>query len=814
MSPTAARELPPPPAAGGEAEKLLGRLLDFASFDFGCLFLEDDKGGVLRLEGSLEADGLPRDASGWAISGRSLAEGAGDGLDGDPDIGHRLCEMGLGFATWRLLDVAEGSRALVLMADAVYDRRAERNASDLDGPLREIALCLGSLLAARRERRRLNQLKALLDISRAVAETYDVSVLMEKTLTSINHSFGASLSHVLVFNEKEELKSVILEIGGRLEQLDVGMRDELISRSRQKGFQAMSHTLGEVSYARLLGSKSPLIGIPVRVEGRTLAVLKCKLAEYLSIDEIDTEFLKSLANQLAAGLKNIANHAQLQEMNSDLALLNRVAHNLNSMVSEGETLAYIGETCRELFNANTVFFGRMAEGFTTWERIAGTDAPEKIEGPGQTASMNGECVYLAGPELDRMGLAGAAVAARVGQDEETIGYLLVACSRDEDLELETASRILAPVAGYLYAALKRVGYYTLAFTEKAKLQAVFDAMPDAVMVVDGEGRFVTVNAQAERIFGLDGEAVAGMPVRDTLGLEELEDFVAAGDGPPDGEREMIVPVRPPRHTRAYLAGVSRPDGASLGKVAVLRDVTIEKQLENMKNEFLACVSHELNTPLTLVLASSETLCGNWDRMPEETKLELLGSIASGSARLNQLIKTILAITDEERGRSAGRMSRRDVGRLLAEAVETCRASDPEHRYVLELAGPCEARVDEARMKEALMCILDNARKFSGAGTTIRASVRSDGGEGRIEIADEGVGISPWHLGGIFEKFTQVDAGDTRRANGAGNGLYLAREIVRRHDGEIRVASEPGKGTRFEIVLPAGPGPSGKGLSDR
>jgi signal transduction histidine kinase len=199
-------------------------------------------------------------------------------------------------------------------------------------------------------------------------------------------------------------------------------------------------------------------------------------------------------------------------------------------------------------------------------------------------------------------------------------------------------------------------------------------------------------------------------------------------------------------------------------------------------------------------------------MGESVKLELLDSITVGADRLNSLIKDILALTDASSGIAFCTKSVVDAARIVGEALERCRLHDDSHDYVVDLNdGDYTCEVDEHRIRSALLYVLDNARKFSSPGTRIKVSLEGDEECVHVSVTDQGIGISQWHLANIFDKFTQVDCGDTRPAAGTGNGLYLAREIVRRHEGDIYVTSEPGVGSTFRITLPRSGVFNGKGL---
>ena len=802
----------PRDSTGEIANHFLQELSERIPFDLGCLFLENEKDGHLHVEALLTEDaafvtGKDRFTE-WRIS-RALAAGGSTTKESwsTTRMDEHLREIGLAVWNWHEVEVDDGMLALVLLADRDANQRGERLGADADRVVREMGCMLHSIPYSRREERRIRQLRALLEVSRAVAETYEISVLLEKTLESVNRSFDTNLSHVLVFDEEEELSSIVLEIGGKLETLDTSIRNRLARRVEERGMEPLSRLLRDVAGGKLPKGPNPVISMPITVEGRTAGVIKCSLQEYMRVDEIDMEFLLSLANQLAVGIKNIGNYVGLQEKSKDLEVLNYIVHRLNGMASFEEVMEFLGETCREFFSAHEVFFGHDERGCVAWEPVPPGCGTPLLMGPvpagHEEDGREGLCSSMTEDEKRTLGIAGEAVLIPVEQGEDRLGYLAMASAEGDKLDMPAVSRILNPLASYLYSALRRVEFYTEARMERAKLSAVFDAMRDAVIVVDEPGRYITVNREAERLFGIDKGEVSGMPLDGTLGVEELEEFIRGNvDGERVRQREILIPVEPPRYTRAHLTNVHNPDGEKVGKVAVLRDVTFEKRLENMKDDFLSCVSHELNTPLALIQLSAETLADNWPCLEHGIKVELLGGIGRDCRRLGEVVKDMLAVLSCSRDGIAMVKSREDLGRVTREVVEQSRSADVSHHYVLNLNGDdYTCLMDVAKMRRAIWYLLDNASKFSPHGTSVEVILKGDEDEVRLAVKDEGIGISQWHLSFIFDRFFQVDSSDSRQASGVGNGLFIAREIARRHGGDITVTSEPGEGSCFQVRIP-------------
>jgi len=259
-------------------------------------------------------------------------------------------------------------------------------------------------------------------------------------------------------------------------------------------------------------------------------------------------------------------------------------------------------------------------------------------------------------------------------------------------------------------------------------------------------------------------------------------------------------------TAEMTTGLVRTDEGVLFSV-FLHDVSERKQVERMKNEFVATVSHELRTPLTAISASLSLLAdGMAGELPEAAK-GLVGIANASSERLVRLIGDVLDIQKME----AGQMDyRREVQRIApiaegAVAAMESFAAQAGVRLAFEVEDGAEglhAEVDRDRLTQVLANLLSNAVKFSEAGGAVLTRVESHGEMVLIAVADRGDGIPEQFRGRVFQRFAQADSADSRRKGGTGLGLSICKAIVEEHGGRIRFESTEGEGTRFFVELPA------------
>ncbi len=346
--------------------------------------------------------------------------------------------------------------------------------------------------------------------------------------------------------------------------------------------------------------------------------------------------------------------------------------------------------------------------------------------------------------------------------------------------------------------------------ERATLASLVRSLIDALIVVDDKGCIAYWNPSAERYLGLEAAAVVGQPLaavdRHLAGvvqdpaqvLEQLRQAIRDIAGFPQVEFQLLAPA--PRTLQARFFPVQAHRGYGI----VLRDVTAERHLDDIKSQLLSTVSHELRTPLASIKGFATTLLRNDVQWDAATRREFLQIIDQESDRLGELIANLLEMSRIEAGVLRIDCDWLDLPALIAEAVDEMRLRTTSHTFVVDVP-PDLPRVyaDTRRIRQVLHNLLENAIKYSPTGE-IRASAREQRREITISVSDQGIGIAPGNLERIFERFFQVDAAATRRAGGTGLGLSICKGIVEAHGGRIWAESTPGQGSTFHFTLPIDP----------
>ncbi len=358
-------------------------------------------------------------------------------------------------------------------------------------------------------------------------------------------------------------------------------------------------------------------------------------------------------------------------------------------------------------------------------------------------------------------------------------------------------------------ALQNALLYQRVAQEKEKSEAIIASIADGVVVVGPDGRVEMWNRAAAAMTGVSSRQALRRTLKELLRTEFGEAEDAAFEALQAASAEGIgVEIRLGRGDReiwlsARAAQLRDPVEDRVGTIYALRDVSEDRELDQLKSDFVATVSHELRTPLTSIYGFAETLLRGDVSFPDEDRRTFLTYIASESERLTRLVDGLLSVTRLEAGGVELELADIDVADVLREIVvrQTERVRDT-HTFELSVPGePLVVAADRDKLRQIVLNLVDNAIKYSpdGGAVTVGAQRRLDVVE--VRVADHGIGISAADQRNLFRKFFRADARMTRGIRGIGLGLYLTRGFVTAMGGRIRVESEPGQGSTFIVELP-------------
>jgi len=335
--------------------------------------------------------------------------------------------------------------------------------------------------------------------------------------------------------------------------------------------------------------------------------------------------------------------------------------------------------------------------------------------------------------------------------------------------------------------------------EREYAARVLEAVGDGVFLLDRDGPVRFWNNAAELVTGRRRDDVLAAPADGIFSAWN----VVAPEIPVSEGAAPATPVTLPlevdgRELWLSFVAVRSPGGV----VYAFRDLTVEKDLEAAKSDFIATVSHELRTPMTAVLGAAKTLLRDDIALSTERRQQLLEMIGAQGTRLTQITEEVLLANRLDRGDLRVDRERVDLTKLVGEAVEAMRERLPESISLsASTNGGLAAIGDRGRIEQVLLNLIDNAIRYSPDGGEIVVSALRSGPVVRVEVADEGIGIPFTEQGSVFEKFYRGDPQHRAVPGGTGLGLYICHELVRRMGGTIGVRSQPGKGSTFFFELP-------------
>ncbi|OAB60020.1 hypothetical protein AY600_15405 [Phormidium willei BDU 130791] len=354
------------------------------------------------------------------------------------------------------------------------------------------------------------------------------------------------------------------------------------------------------------------------------------------------------------------------------------------------------------------------------------------------------------------------------------------------------------------------------------LNAILDNLADGLLVTDTAGRITRFNPVLRRMFNLKTGEVIGCTCEE-LGLMEIDDLLQnLQDRSNHQAATAEVPLRGKRigqalATRVWETIPGELEKVYIGSVVLIRDVTLEKEVDRMKTDFIATVSHELRTPLTSVLGFASIvlekledkvfpLLPQGDRKAQrhqERVRQNLNIIVSEAERLTTLINDVLDIAKMEAGKVEWDQDPLSVLEVLEQAIAASSSlfERDNLRLITEFPDQLPPIVgDRDRLIQVVINLLSNAVKFTEAGDIIcRASYEN--AQIQVQVQDTGIGIASEDLPKVFEKFKQVGETLTDKPKGTGLGLPICKQILEHHGGQIGVESELGKGSCFTFTLP-------------
>ncbi len=330
--------------------------------------------------------------------------------------------------------------------------------------------------------------------------------------------------------------------------------------------------------------------------------------------------------------------------------------------------------------------------------------------------------------------------------------------------------------------------------------AMLRAIPCAVVAVDSNKKILMANSMAKNFFEMDDcEGRYFIECVRQASMERLIDAAIQGEKTIEEERQAVS-MAGEFFYRINVAPIKKKDLVT-GAVLMAQDITGIKQVELMRRDFAANVSHELKTPLTVINGFLETIKTEKD-LDENTRGRFLDIISLETERLSRLIEDILSLSEIETG-NLSRVETVEVDDCVFRSVELLLGKAKEKNISLEsslLFGGC-VQGNPDRVSQMAINLIDNAIKYTPQGGRVFVSTKQFGDNCILTVEDNGIGISLEDQRRLFERFYRADKSRSRELGGTGLGLSIVKHIASSMNGNVTVSSAPGRGSVFTVVLP-------------
>ena len=363
---------------------------------------------------------------------------------------------------------------------------------------------------------------------------------------------------------------------------------------------------------------------------------------------------------------------------------------------------------------------------------------------------------------------------------------------------EDELRFQTTLAGQAAMAAANARLFANAEVGRQRLASILDSTPDPVLVTDHYSRLLLINPAAWHMLGISYEAARGKPVDRVIKQPELARLLSTVSD----ERQTAEISLPDGRVCLATASSVVADGQPVGRVCLLRDITHFKELEAMKSDFVATVSHDLRSPLTLMrgYATMLEMVGELN----EQQSSYVRKIIVSAEGMNRLVSSLLDLGRIEAGvdLQLELVPLNDIVERVVSSLQL-QASQKQLQMTTEISANSVPLVeaDQALLQQALQNLVENAIKFTDTYGKVVVRLRPDGERMVFEVSDTGVGIAPVDVPRLFEKFYRGGQRDTKKYQGSGLGLAIVKSIAERHHGQVWAESQLGRGSTFYFAIP-------------
>jgi len=330
----------------------------------------------------------------------------------------------------------------------------------------------------------------------------------------------------------------------------------------------------------------------------------------------------------------------------------------------------------------------------------------------------------------------------------------------------------------------------------ARFRAAGQALPDGVVILNSDSQIEWANPTAERHLDIDASRDAGQAITNLL---RNPDFIAYLESNEYGEPLVLRRAR----GDASVLTVRVIEFGDEQKLLLTRDITSQEKADTMRRDFVANVSHELKTPVTVLSGFVETLSNEEIELSDAQRRKFLGLMSDQAHRMQRLIEDLLTLSALESSGLPADEQPIEVRAFVEKLAQEARMlSGGRHKVSFSIESDARLTGGVQELGSAFSNLVTNAVRYTPEGGTIRIAWLLRDGQGIFSVEDSGIGIERRHIGRLTERFYRVDNSRSRETGGTGLGLAIVKHVLTRHQASLEIKSEFGRGSNFSAVFPA------------
>ena len=675
---------------------------------------------------------------------------------------------------------------------------------------------------------RMREARALYKVSNQLMRTLNLDQVLEKVLEILQRSFGyLSCAILLVDEEAGELevkaaRGYLGETVGKV-RLKIGQEGIVGWVVAHKTALNVPDVSQDSRYVEGMEETRSEMAVPMIAGDKVIGVLDVQRPEVNAFNDDDLRVLSSVAAQVAIAIERARLYsAERRRVQESLTLL-AIAQALSSTLDLTEVLKLVacstaqacpanrcsilllsqdrkklvpimsqfasGEVDRELWATFKERYAEAIDEFAILQEVVKERKPVILDGPAMSVMPKNW--------VEPFGIVSLLMVPLISKDE-VIGLMALDHVEEGRRFTDEQVNLAITIGTHAAMAIENARLHTTIAEERAKLEGIIGGTNDAIIVTDAQNRVLLMNQAAQRAFDVETVPEVGRPLGEVMSNERLLALFAR----PEAREEALAEEIPLSDGRTLYASLTPV--AEVGRIAVMQDITYLKELDKMKSDFVATVSHDLRSPLAIISGYAALLeeAGELD----ETQQEFVEGIKLSVARMITLINNLLDLGKIEAGVGM-EMKPCQLVTVINKAVESLREQARAKEMVLQFDLPPELPLvqgNQVRLDQVVSNLVGNAIKFTPEGGVVTVSAREEKSEIAVEVKDTGIGIAPEDQVHLFEKFYRVSSEETSDIKGTGLGLAIVKSIVEGHGGRVWVESKPSQGSTFGFTLPIAP----------